>query len=217
MQPTKLLLIALLAIPFAGCGLFDEDRLEEALNITYTEDFEIELPIDANALCPAGADCMGEVVESPQNRPLQPIEIAVDLDIVSLTGNAELAQYAGKFRSVGITRIAYAAPNNTLTFDLPPINLYVGPLGTKKGNASGAVKIATIPAIPAKMAASGDAMIDEANKVPASDLVKSLQTALVTDAAPEVKRGQPFPPSGANNLKLTVYVTFTANPADAVK
>lgn len=206
--------IALLLIPLslAGCGLFEED----ALDITYTEDFEISLPIDASLLCPAGTDCSGNAVAADQDRPLKPIEIAIPLDIVALTGNAELASYAGKFKSVNISRIAYAAPANTLTFDLPPINLFIGPADIKTGTSTGALKLATIPAIPAKMSATGDAPIEAANAKGISDRIKTLQAAVATEASPVIKRGQPFPPSGTNNLKLTLYVTFVANPTDAL-
>jgi hypothetical protein len=212
------LLIACALLPMlSGCGLFDEDKLTSALDITYTEDFEISLPIDAAALCPADADCTGTAAAAPQDQPLKPLEVAIDLDIATLTGNPELASYAGKFKSVNISRIAYAAPDNSLTFDLPPINLYVGPLGTMKGTSAGALKLATIPSIPAKMNASGDAPLEAGNATAISDRFKSLQAAIVTDAAPVIKRGQPFPPSGTNNVKITLYVTFVANPADAIK
>jgi hypothetical protein len=213
-QPASLILLLLLT---AGCGLFDGDRLEDALNVTYTETFEITLPVNADLLCPPGVDCSEPATASPEDRQLLDLEIPIDLDIPALTGATELNKYTGKFREVSITRIEYNAPQNSLNFDLPPINLFVGPTGAKKSNASGTLLLGTIPVISAGMAASGDAMIEEANRPAISERFKALQASIIGDAKPTVRRGQPFPPKGSNEIKLTIHLTFVANPADAVK
>ena len=198
-----------LLISSLACGLFEED----ALDITYTEAFDFEVPVDANDLCQECSDVNGP---APMEIELQPIEFAVDIDIVTETGQAELADYAGRFKSVNITRIEYQAVDNALTFDLPELKLYLGPLGSEDASSEGVLELATIPSIAAGDSAEGNATINAANAEGVSDYIKSLQTAAVVSTQPKIAAGQDVPPSGDTELKLTVYVTLVANPADAI-
>ena len=210
-----LLFAIFIALCTPSCGLFSQDDLD----VTYTEDFSFALPaIDSASLCSANQDCDQGVVASDRERPLDPIDLDVEIDIIEKTGRSELADFAGNFRSVTITRIDYALEENTLTFDLPAIDLYLAPLGVSSASNSQAVKMATIPETAAmRTVTEGRAEIDQANAPALSALIQSLKVSAIALAQPVVKVGQPFPPSGRAKLSVTVYVTFVANPTDSIK
>lgn len=208
---SALLLIA--TVTASACGWFTE----EDANIEYTEDFSFDVPIDTAQLCPDGADCSMASVPTPMDRELKPIEFNVDLDIVELTGRQELADYGGNFRSVNITAIEYTVSDNSLSMEIPPMTIYLGPVGSTSTEDSGVLEMATIPATPpGQNVDAGNATINTENADGLSDLIKSLQTTAFASATPVVKMGEPFPPMGAADIKITVYVTFVANPLDAV-
>ena len=202
-------LAAPLLICSLACGLADE----EALDITYTEAFDFDVPISANDLCDSCSDVEGP---APAAVELQPIDIAVDIDIVESTGQPELAEYADRFKSVNITKIEYEAVDNDLTFDIPALTIYLGPKGSETVEDEGVLEMATIPAISAGDSATGNAVINTDNADTVSDYIKSLKTAALARATPTIKEGQTLPPSGDTTLKLTIYVTLVANPADAI-
>ncbi len=210
----KLPALCTLLLLTTSCGFFTQDDLD----VEYTEDFSITLPtIDSAALCPGGEDCSSQAQPVDRDRPLNPIELDVEIDVVEKTGRQALADYTGKFRSINITKIEYAVQDNSLTFDIPEAGIFLAPVGVKTTTDERAVRMATIPITPAGMSvAKGEATINEANAAQLSELIQSLQVTALAQAAPVVKQGQPFPPSGKATLALTVYVTFTANPADAI-
>lgn len=210
----KLSMLSASLLVISACGFFTQDDLD----VEYTEDFSVTLPaIDSAALCPAGQDCTSAAQPVQMDRPLTPIELDVEIDIVEKTGRSELADYAGKFKSVNITKIEYAVKDNTLTFDIPEAGVFLAPAGVKTTTDPGAIRMATIPETIAMTSVdAGLAEINEANAAQLSALIQSLQVTALVQAEPVVKMGQPFPPSGKATLSLTVYVTFTANPADAL-
>ncbi|MEM1348521.1 MAG: hypothetical protein AAGI01_08205 [Myxococcota bacterium] len=198
---------------FIGCGWFNEDDLD----ISYTEEIPINIPrIDSAMVCPDGVDCAAASIPSPMDRDLNPVALDVEIDIVEATGQPELSQYTGRFKEISISRIEYEFTENTLTFDLPETTIYLGPLGSTSPEDDGVVPLAVLPETPAMQAASGTAQITEANRQATSDLIKTLQTSAIIAAQPRVKMGQPFPPRGAAEVKATIFVTFVANPADAI-
>lgn len=210
-----LILLSSLALCLvASCGFFQKDDLD----VTYTEDFTVDLPtIDSATLCPSGVDCTQTAATADMDRELRPIEVDVEVDVVEQTGNKKLADYAGRFKSVNVTKIEYTIKDNSLTLDLPPLDLYLAPTGVSSSSDAKAVKMATIPATPAKMSVTnGNAEIVTANDAAISELIQSLQVTALAHAVPVVKKGQPFPPSGKATLSITLYVTLVANPVDAI-
>ena len=198
-------------------GCFWTEEQEEVLDVTYEEDFDTEIPVDANALCPAGTDCQAASTPAPAETQLQPIDVNFDIDIVEQTGQPKLADYAGKFKSIQVTKIEYEAEQNSLTFDLPAFTLYTGPVGTEEVDAPGTYALATIPVIPAGVSAKGEAAVNTTNVQEISQLIQSLQVALLAQASPVVKQGEPLPPTGSTTIKVVVYVKFVANPADIAR
>lgn len=202
-----------LGLTLAACGYFGRDDAD----VSYDVEAPIEFPeFDAAKLCPANQDCEGNAAPAPQERPLDPLDVEVDVDIVKLSGVDELATYSGKFRTITVSKITYSVEPNTLTFDLPAVDLYLAPLGTESSMSNAAVKFATIPPTPAGTVVSEeDATIIVENDAQISDLLKSLQLSALAASTPVVKKGQPFPPSGKAKIKATLFVTFTANALDA--
>lgn len=195
-----------------ACGWFDDD----ATNISYTETIPIEFPIDADALCPEELDCAEDSVEAPTDHPLTAIKNGVDLDIIEISGNKKLEDYVGVFRSIEITQIDYEVKDNELSFDLPPVELYLGPLGAESPSDDGVFELTTIPEIAAKTNKAGAAPVSEASRSATNDLLQSLRLATVIYAKPVVKEGQPLPPSGSTELSLKMKIKFTVNPQDAL-
>lgn len=215
-RSSAVMLLMFSLVTVLACGWFD-DVEEETFDVTYEENFDTDVPIDAGALCPAETDCSSAAVPSPVERELKPIEFNFDVDIVMQTMKPELADYAGKFKSIEITKITYEPQNNDLTMDIPPLTLYVGPVGSDKVDANGVFELATLPEIPAGSSMTGNATINTKNTADISALIQSLQVALLAKATPKVKMGQQFPPSGKTDLKITVFIKLVANPADIAR
>ncbi|MDB4983357.1 MAG: hypothetical protein JWM82_4109 [Myxococcales bacterium] len=108
----------------------------------------------------------------------------------------------GAIPAVRVLDLGYTVPKNTLTFDLPRIDVYAGPAGTKTENDGGAVFVDSIPTI-----AAGTAFVDErrhltlADDSPARALIESSIQArtpfvLVLVAAPRLEAGA-VAPAGA--------------------
>ena len=212
MKRSILVFLGFLVAFSIACGWFDDD----VTNISYTETVPVGFPINADALCPGDAGCGEETVESPADQPLLPIKNGVDLDIIELTGNKELKKFVGVFRSIEITSIGYETKANDLSFDLPPMKLYLGPLGATSPNDDGVFELTTIPEIVAGTNKVGDAPVSEASRAATNDLFQQLRFATVLYAKPVVKKGQSFPPKGSTDLNLKLQIKFTANPQDAL-
>ncbi len=214
MPKFKLAALCSATLLLAACGYFSKDDLD----VTYTEDFTLTLPtIDSAKLCPSGQDCSGQSVTADMDRELTPIELDVEVDIIEKTGRSELADYTGKFKSINISKIEYSIKDNTLTVDLPQTDVYLAPAGVKSSDDASAILMATIPETPAKTTVDSKlATLNVESEAQLSDLIQSLQVSAIAQAQPVVKTGQPFPPSGKATLSMTIYVTFVANPADAL-
>ena len=208
-------LLAVLAVTggFAlACGFLDS----EAATVTYEWDVPMTFTVDADQLCPADADCQGDTVPAQQDQTLAKLEFGVPVDILEATDNQDLQGLAQRLRSIEITSIDYASKDNSLTFDLPDMEIYVAPLGTSDPEDGTAVHLTTIPTIAAATNTSGRATVEEANRGAASEIFKTLQYTAIPSAQPVVKEGQPFPPSGTSEIELTVNLRIVANPLDSL-
>jgi hypothetical protein len=212
MKRASLIFLSVFVVFSLACGLLED----EATNISYTEQIPLDFPIDADALCPTGTDCTASSTPAPVATPLLPIELAADIDVVELTGNEELRKFTGAFRSIEITGIDYEVRGNDLTFDLPPVKLYLGPHGSDSADDEGVVLLTTIPEVPAGENKSGSAPVSDAGRSASSDLLQDLKLSAVIFAEPVVEEGQPLPPSGSADMDLDINVKFTVNPQDAL-
>ena len=205
-------LSGLLGLSVLACGLFEDDATDLA-DITFEEDFTIPVPIDASALCPG--DCSGSPVTSPQDRTLMPLNVDVNI-LSTIDDQANLSQYTGKLKRVRVARIDYSVAGNTLTMDVPALTLYVGPQGSKAPGDPGVLAVGTVPSTPpATNVPKGEGTLEPANTEGVSTLLKTLDGVFIVGALPTVRMGQPFPPSGEADVKITLFVEFVANPIDA--
>lgn len=215
----KRLVIAVLVVfgLFAlACGWFDEEEARETATVDYEEGIPFDFDIDADELCPAGGehDCDDDAQPAPEDIELIPIDIHTDIDIVEATGNDELRDVTQRMRSLEITGIDYEAEDNDLTFDLPAVDIFVGPPGTEESDDPDSVHLTTIPTIDAGQNESGTAPVREDAREPSSELFKELEFDLMAEALPVVREGQDFPPSGSAEMELTINIRIVANPTD---
>jgi len=61
---------------------------------------------------------------------------------------------------IKIKKISYRVDSNTLTIDLPDIELFLGPSGATKKTDAGVVKFGTMPAIAAGTMPAGDVILE---------------------------------------------------------
>ncbi|TXD37582.1 hypothetical protein FRC98_07785 [Lujinxingia vulgaris] len=210
-RPT-LFLIAALGASSLACGFLDE----EIATITYEEGIPFDFEVNADALCPPDIDCDAEPQPAPETVELDPIEFDIAVDIVEASGNDDLQGIGERLRSVEITSIDYEITENDLNFELPSIDIYVGPLEATSPEDAGTVLLTTIPATTAGEDASGRAPAVEENLEASSELFKSLQFAALPSSQPRIEEGQPFPPRGSAKVKLTINIKLVANPLDAI-
>ena len=201
--------LILLGLSALACGLLDDD----AATITYYEDIPVTFTIDADELCPDGAECDQEG-DAPTDIELGTLEQAIDIDIIEATGSDDLANVGQRLRSLTITNIGYQASDNNLNFDLPDIDIHVGPLGADSSDAEDVVMLATIPSIPAGIDATGDAPVAEESLEPSSELFKQFQFTALPRTTPVIEEGSPLPPSGSTTITLTIDIEVSANPLD---
>jgi hypothetical protein len=209
MERSAVVFLAVISVFALACGFLNEDG-----DITFTPGIPVEFTVDANELCPDGQDCSEQQAEAPMDQELAEIETDVNVDVVEQTGNDKLEQYAGNFKSIEIVAIEYEIQNNDLTFDLPESDLYIGPIPAEKTDDEGVAKLATIPTVPAMTNPSGTAQVAQAGREVSSEQLKQLKLSAILQATPVVKQGQPFPPSGSADIKLTIKVKFVANPLE---
>lgn len=204
-------LLTILGLFALACGFLDS----EAATVTYERGIPVDFEVDADEVCPPDLECgEGETVDAEEDTELQPIEFAVEVDIVDATGNGDLQNIAQRLRSIEITSIDYAVANNDLTFDLPDIDIYVAPLGVEEADHEDSVHLTTLPSVPAEQNDSGRASVEEQNRGAASELFQELQYNAIPNAHPVVKKGQPLPPSGSADIELVVNIKIVANPLD---
>ncbi|MGM0556299.1 MAG: hypothetical protein ACQEVA_07955 [Myxococcota bacterium] len=209
MERSAVVFLAVISMFALACGFLNEDG-----DVTFTPGIPVEFTVDANELCPEGQDCSEEQTAAPMDQELAEIETDVDVDVVEQTGNEKLSQYAGNFKSIEIVAIEYEVKNNDLTFDLPESDLYIGPIPAETTEDEGVAKLATIPTVAAGTNPSGTAEVAQAGREVSSEQLKQLKLSAILQATPVVKEGQPFPPSGSADVKLTIKVKFVANPIE---
>ncbi|HEX4404977.1 MAG TPA: hypothetical protein VH560_09125 [Polyangia bacterium] len=118
-------------------------------------------------------------------------------------------------RAISVVRsidLAYTLPTNTLTFDVPRIDVYVGPVGSKTETDPGVVLVDSVQSITAGSTFGDDARrhLTLADDSPARTLIASSIQAkapfvFVLVTAPRLDAGAPVP-GGA--FEIDVYPTL---------
>ncbi|PKN57451.1 MAG: hypothetical protein CVU23_01250 [Betaproteobacteria bacterium HGW-Betaproteobacteria-17] len=175
---------------------------------------DLEIPIGFNhafdvpiALGDATGAAAGQTAPADVSYPVAMNAVTVDL----VSSSTQLASNRDKVQSISLTGVTVTPRANTLTGATPPIDLYIGPAGAT--SPTQAVKIATLPAIPAGSTAVVTASIDATGQQNAQPWLTSLDFTVIPVATLTVKAGQTVP-GGAADLHIVLGVEATV---DALK
>jgi hypothetical protein len=175
----RIILASLLALGTGGCGLISSDVTETPFELppkTYSFDssmfmvpaaLSIEIPCGAGQIVtdccnpsPPAPDCGTTTVTCEPNTA--GTNVCTAQVTVSQSTTTNLAQEAPKlagltgYLNIKIKRISYQVPTNTLTVDLPDVDLYMASSATDPNP----MKFGTLPGIPAGMTTAGDVRLE---------------------------------------------------------
>lgn len=209
-----LFLISVLFLTLTGCGLFSDNPADDPFDISITESFEIEFPFNADTLCPPGQTCTGVPMPSPGPIELPDVQIPIPVDILAATGSSQLKEIAGRLKKVEIESVEYELVDNTLNIDSPVFQIYIGPASSTQVTGSGTVPLVVIPSVPPKESKKGVAVPTPESLTVASELLKSLNFAVIGYINEDIEKGDLFPAQGKALYKLKFNLRFTASPLD---
>lgn len=212
MKKFVLSLLVVLGLFALACGLLDE----EATTITYEAAIPIEFSIDSADFC---SDCPDEQADAVESFELDPLEanIPIQASDFQVVGDFDIREITRRMRSMEITSIDYVVGDNSLTFDLPPLDVFVAPLSVTEVGQAGSVHLTTVPQAPAGTDVDANAPVRSEARDPASDLFKELDFRALFTAVPRIEEGQPVPPSGKADIQLIVNVRIVANAVEAAR
>ncbi len=159
--------------------------------------------------CPSTAElplsCAGGVCDPDPVTLSAPVGDVIDFDVL-LREASTLLRFVD---AIEIARVQYSASPNSLTVDVPDIEIYWGPEGAAGIDAPGVSRLGTIPALPAGTARDGDMIIDGAGSAALSDHVVgvSRRVRFFARTAVDLRPGGPVPGGGAT---VTVNLTVRA-------
>ena len=198
------LALPLVALP--ACDLFNQAKsaVETAAQIPIDVQQSTKVSFDVGqALGPTAGQTTP--VKITQDLPLPAVPVDLNKD------QPNLAKYAnGHVVTVEINKIAVTPTTNTMTADLPSLDIYFGPANATK--ASDGIKVATIPSIPKGSTAAVDAIIDTAAmKTAGTQYLAKLAFAEIMTGKLVVEAGSAVP-TGKIDLKLDLGVHAVVTP-----
>ena len=203
----SLFVVALPAVALSGCDILNKaasDVTNAVTNIPIdvTQSTKISLDVGTLIGAAAGQKAPADTTQAITTPP-QPVDLNKE--------QPDLAKYAnGHIKTLEIAKIAVTPTTNTLTGNLPALDLYVGPTDLK--NATDGIKVATIPAIPAGSTALVNATIDAAAMTQAgTQYLAKLAFAQALKGTLVVKAGDTLP-GGKIDLKLDLGVHAIVTP-----
>ena len=108
---------------------------------------------------------------------------------------SKIASHAVEF--VRVADVGYAVSMNSLTFDLPQIDIYVGPAGVTKETDPGVVAVGSTPSVPAgAMPSDGHLAVDDASPARATiedDIRNERPLTFLLVLAPQLEAGAAMP------------------------
>ena len=200
------LTVALLmsALALTGCDQFNKavDDNKSLLDIPISTDYEFTTSFDiGTAMGPAA----GQPAPADVSKTIAPPPSDVDL----VAEVQALKDAKGRVKSFEITKIVITPTTNTLTSDLPSLELYIGPIGAT--DTTGSAKIATIPPIKAGATAAVNAVLDAAGQNAAQQWLTTLAFSQGMAATMVVKKGETVP-GGKADLKIAMGLKIVLNP-----
>lgn len=216
----------------SGCILFDNN----AVSIDYTlsaqefnEDFGAS-PAQVLPSVPCASDATCKVLPATANGTAScdvgAGKCILTVDVTSPPQTVNLTQQSGfpatvanssAVQQVEVHSVKFWAPTNTLSFDTPPITVWVGPQGIKKETDAGVVQLGTIPTVakaqPIVEASQRDVALTDAGKASFGVFAKSFKTPfdVIAVAHVVVHGGEPVP-SGHIDLFVQPTIAFKIIP-----
>ncbi len=204
---------------FSGCGLWDANA-----------EFRVDVPpqtFDFNL----NADTLIAQLENELNISLQgadelPAGITVTQDMelpaqdMDLSGEEALREHieSGAIKSVTINAVEYTIANNSLTFPLPSVELYMDDLGATEITAT-ATKIAQTEQIDPGYTGTKEVLFVPGGREALSDFLFQLKFTALGKAAVTIDTTGPGPhpvPGGVMDGKVTIHLYFTVDPLEAI-
>lgn len=189
-----------------ACGIFDKAKasVEAAAELPLDATESTKITLDVSAVLGAAA---GQTTPTELKQDVTTPPAVVDLN----KSQPDLAKYAnGHIKTVTITKITVQPTTNTLTGDLPALDIYIGPTDAK--STADGIKVATIPAIKAGSTTAFDAQIDTAAMASAgSKYLAKLAFSQALKGTLQVAAGGKVP-SGKVDLKIDLGVHAVVSP-----
>lgn len=192
-------LVAFITMGVVGCGLFGGDEVFD-LPIETSTDFDVSFDVGAVTGEAAGQQAP-ERLEYDLTLPGIPIDFT--------TVSEDLNDNKSKLREVSITFIKVTPTENTVTGELPDIDLYINASGTT--GIEGGHRIATIPPIQPGSLTPVNATIHVAGMEAAQPMITSLKFNVVPSANLVVEQGETVP-GGAAALNIEIGLRAVVNP-----
>ncbi len=189
--------VAVMALTFVQC-----DAFSDALDIPISFDHDFNVRADIGAATGAAA---GQPSPADATYPLTIGAVPVDL----ISASPDLAKNRSKVQAIELTQIIVTPTTNSLTSATPPIDLYIGPAGAT--TVTQAIKVATLPAIPAGSSDAAQATIDAAAQDAAQQYLTSFDFTIIPVATLAVSAGETVP-GGAVDLNILMGIKATLNP-----
>jgi hypothetical protein len=171
------------------------------------------LPCGPGGLCPASPEvpitCEGGVCNPAAVTISAPIGAVVDFDVLTASAR-ELVRHID---TIEILEATYEIPMNTLTFEVPPIELFWGPEGAVDVDPSmGVVALGTMPAIPAGSTTGGAIALDGPGVAAMSDYLvhTSRRIRFFARTRVDLEPGGPFP-EGSLRISVDMLVRITGS------
>jgi hypothetical protein len=199
-----------------GCGLLEGGLEIDLPNVSF--DFSLDTSslrgqLEAQCGCSLAGGTVPEGIAIQQTFPVE-----IPPQQQDLSNNADLKKYieGGKVKKVTVNSVKLTLASNTLTFDLPSVDLYMGPMSAASTADAAAKKIAVLPAINAGTTGLVQVQFTADGKSIMSQFLLSYQFALlgVANIAIDIPMtgGNRGVPSGAMAGVVTVSLSFTVDP-----
>lgn len=197
-------LAAVTALP--ACDLFNQAKaaVQNAAQIPIDQMESTKVTLDLTQVIGAAA---GQTTPQDLNQEITTPASPLDLNKTQ----PEITKYAnGHIVTLEINKIGVTPTTNTLTGDMPALDLYIGAVDAK--DTSTAIKVATIPAIKAGSTAAFDAQIDTAAMTKAgTTYLSKLAFSQMMHTKLTVKAGDKVP-GGKVDLKLDLGLHAVVTP-----
>lgn len=221
MKKTFSILAFPLALLTAGCGMFDSASAGIAINVP-TQTFEFDLDagvvkaelqqyLDDNGI---PVDLTGKT-EIPSEVPdfQQTFTLETPPEQVDLSNEQDLKKYieAGKVKSVKVKSVIYIIEQNSLNFDVPRLDMFMG--GIDAQDTSEASLVAVVDSIAAGWTGQDNVQFPEDGREVMSNYLLGYKFAFIgkVDIAIDTAVTRTIP-SGVLAGRVEVSVQFTVDP-----